>query len=46
MSSGKQASLGRNVKMFLCRKYTDEKLKDTEVSRFFHNAIVVNATID
>ena len=25
---GKQASLGRNVKMFLCQKYTDEKLKD------------------
>ena len=25
---GKQASLGRNVKMFLCQRYTGEKLKD------------------
>ena len=25
---GKEAALGRNVKMFLCRRYTDEKLKD------------------
>ena len=25
---GKEAALGRNVKMFLCQRYTDEKLKD------------------
>jgi len=25
---GKQASLGRNVKMFLCQRYAGEKLKD------------------
>ena len=25
---GKQPPLARNVKMFLCQKYTDEKLKD------------------
>ena len=25
---GKQSSLGRNVKMFLCQRYTGEKLKD------------------
>jgi len=25
---GKEAALGRNIKMFLCRKYTDKKLKD------------------
>ena len=25
---GKEAALGRSVKMFLCRKYTGEKLKD------------------
>ncbi|MEA3417739.1 MAG: hypothetical protein U9R02_16615 [Thermodesulfobacteriota bacterium] len=24
---GKEPALGRNVKMFLCRKYTNEKLK-------------------
>ena len=25
---GKEAALGRNVKMFLCQRYTGEKLKD------------------
>ncbi|MEA3416292.1 MAG: hypothetical protein U9R02_09085 [Thermodesulfobacteriota bacterium] len=25
---GKEAALSRNIKMFLCRKYTDEKLKN------------------
>jgi len=25
---GKEAALGRNVKMFRCQRYTDEKLKD------------------
>ena len=25
---GKESALGRNVKMFLCQRYTDEKLKD------------------
>jgi len=25
---GKETALGRSVKMFLCQRYTDEKLKD------------------
>ena len=25
---GKKAALGRNIKMFLCQRYTDKKLKD------------------